>query len=295
MSELTVIDQNNYAAMAQMMGVAHDTGGDKKSTIARLRINKKPIMADTELNGKKIKAEVVSAGTYALVGTDGNTIYAENVTMRPFLQRFMHQKYDSESKKYIKTVLADNLKIDLKDTVGTFNCGRPSGFHENFKELDHGTKELIRSVKRTRVIFGVVSMSGVTEEGDAQDVVNVPCVWEVDNKEGFKNLGGVFAKLNVLKRLPLQHEWKIATEERTIDTGAKYYVPVANVDLENNVEINNEDQMVFKEFMSYIEGFNQWVLKEWDSNYQNDFIDQAPEDDSVVDGFVNVNIDSDEE
>ena len=58
MSELTTIDTDNYAAMAQMMGMAYDTG-EKKSSLARLRINKKSIMGDADVNGKTMKMEIV--------------------------------------------------------------------------------------------------------------------------------------------------------------------------------------------------------------------------------------------
>ena len=123
MSELTTIDTNNYAAMAQMMGMAYDTG-EKKSSLARLRINKKAIMGDADVNGKTVKMEVVSAGALALQNTDNQVIYADKVVLRPFVQRFMYQRYDSNANNYQKTVMANNLDIDLKDTGGTFNCGK---------------------------------------------------------------------------------------------------------------------------------------------------------------------------
>ena len=88
MSELTTIDTNNYAAMAQMMGMAYDTG-EKKSSLARLRINKKAIMGDADVNGKTVKMEVVSAGALALQNTDNQVIYADKVVLRPFVQRLM--------------------------------------------------------------------------------------------------------------------------------------------------------------------------------------------------------------
>ena len=184
MSELTTIDTNNYAAMAQMMGMAYDTG-EKKSSLARLRINKKSIMGDADVNGKTMKMEIVSAGALGLQNTDNQVIYADKVVLRPFIQRFMYQRYDSNANNYQKTVMADNLDIDLKDSVGTFNCGKPGGYIKDFDALPDGTKELIRQIRRVRVVFGTASMSGVTEQGDAQDVTDVPCVWEID-KEGFK-------------------------------------------------------------------------------------------------------------
>ena len=286
MSELTTIDTNNYAAMAQMMGMAYDTG-EKKSSLARLRINKKSIMGDADVNGKTMKMEIVSAGALGLQNTDNQIIYADKVVLRPFVQRFMYQRYDSNANNYQKTVMADNLDIDLKDSVGTFNCGKPGGYIKDFDALPDGTKELIRQIRRVRVVFGTASMSGVTEQGDAQDVTDVPCVWEIDSKEGFKNVGQAFNKLGQMRRLPPQHHMLVETEGRELPTGATFYVPVVNLDTQNNLEVTPEDQGVFKEFMEYIENFNTWVLSEWDKAAHG----EPEEDDSVVEEFITVDVD----
>ena len=286
MSELTTIDTNNYAAMAQMMGMAYDTG-EKKSSLARLRINKKSIMGDADVNGKTMKMEIVSAGALGLQNTDNQVIYADKVVLRPFIQRFMYQRYDSNANNYQKTVMADNLDIDLKDSVGTFNCGKPGGYIKDFDALPDGTKELIRQIRRVRVVFGTASMSGVTEQGDAQDVTDVPCVWEIDSKEGFKNVGQAFNKLGQMRRLPPQHHMLVETEGRELPTGSTFYVPVVNLDMQNNLEVTPEDQGVFKEFMEYIENFNTWVLSEWDKAAHG----EPEEDDSVVEEFITVDVD----
>ena len=286
MSELTTIDTDNYAAMAQMMGMAYDTG-EKKSSLARLRINKKSIMGDADVNGKTMKMEIVSAGALGLQNTDNQVIYADKVVLRPFIQRFMYQRYDSNANNYQKTVMADNLDIDLKDSVGTFNCGKPGGYIKDFDALPDGTKELIRQIRRVRVVFGTASMSGVTEQGDAQDVTDVPCVWEIDSKEGFKNVGQAFNKLGQMRCLPPQHHMLVETEGRELPTGATFYVPVVNLDTQNNLEVTPEDQGVFKEFMEYIENFNTWVLSEWDKAAHG----EPEEDDSVVEEFITVDVD----
>ena len=289
MSELTTIDTDNYAAMAQMMGMAYDTG-EKKSSLARLRINKKSIMGDADVNGKTMKMEIVSAGALGLQNTDNQIIYADKVVLRPFVQRFMYQRYDSNANNYHKTVMADTLDIDLKDSAGTFNCGKPSGYIKDFDALPDSTKELIRQIRRVRVVFGTASMSGTTEQGDVQDVTDVPCVWEIDSKEGFKNVGQAFNKLGQMRRLPPQHHMIVETEGRELPTGSTFYVPVVSLDMQNNLEVTPEDQGVFKEFMEYIENFNTWVLSEWDKSANGE-----PEDDeSVVGEFITVDVDDEQ-
>jgi hypothetical protein len=77
MTELTTIDQNNYAAMAKVMGIAKEGGSKpKSSSLARLRINHLPVMGTAEVNGKNVNVEVVEGGKYKLEIPDGPTYYA---------------------------------------------------------------------------------------------------------------------------------------------------------------------------------------------------------------------------
>ena len=156
MNQVTTIDTNNYAEMAKAMGIANEAPVAKKQGmfLARLRINHSPILgADT------IK---VKGGTYKLEVPDGPTYYAESATMRPFMQRFMYKKFVMGSggspNRYVKTVMADTLNMDLKDNDGGFNCGKPAGWIEDFNSLPDATKELIRSIKRVRVVLGTIDL-----------------------------------------------------------------------------------------------------------------------------------------
>jgi hypothetical protein len=286
MSELTTIDANNYAAMAQMMGVAYDTQ-ERKSSVSRLRIVKQAVMGDAEVNGKTIKAEIVSAGSMALQNGEKQSIYADSVVIRPFLQRFMYQRYDNNKKTYQKTVMANNLDIDLKDNFGTFNCGKPSGYIKDFNALSEDMKTLIRTIKRTRVVFGTVTMNGTTESGEAMDIENLPFVWDVDTKEGFKNIGTAFGQLARQNRLPISHAMNISTERRDLPTGNHFWVPVVDVDTTTSFEITDMDQELMGEFMGQVEAHNKWVIGEWDKSYQDD----TPEPESdIVDEFITVEV-----
>tara|TARA_A100000171_G_scaffold44277_1_gene46958 strand:+ start:2211 stop:3083 length:873 start_codon:yes stop_codon:yes gene_type:complete len=284
MSELTTIDANNYAAMAQMMGVAYDAQ-ERKSSVSRLKIVKQSIMGDAEVNGKTIKAEVVSAGAMGLENGEKQSIYADSVVIRPFLQRFMYQRYDNDKKTYQKTVMSNNMDIDLKDSFGTFNCGKPSGYIKDFNALSDDVKTLIRTIKRTRVVFGTVTMNGVTADGNTMDVENLPFVWDVDTKEGFKNVGEAFGRLARQNRLPISHAMNVSTEKRDLPTGNSFWVPVLDVDTTTSFEITDMDQELMGEFMAQVESHNKWVMGEWDKAYQ----DNTPEPESdVVDEFITV-------
>jgi hypothetical protein len=126
MNEIANINTNDYTAMAKAMGMVMDTGAnkDKADALARVRINHSPIMGRSEVNGKMVNVEVVSGGTYKIDIPDGPTYYSDTATIRPYMQRFMHKRFimktaDSPN-RYVKTVMADNLNIDLKDNDGGF-------------------------------------------------------------------------------------------------------------------------------------------------------------------------------
>ena len=126
-NEITTIDTNNYAVMAKAMGMAGETASsdDKPKTLPRFRINHTPIMGTAEVNGKKVNVEVVEGGTYKLEIPDEQIIYATSAKIRPFIQRFMYKRFvKNMSAKagepmgiYHKTIMSDNLNIDLKDNL----------------------------------------------------------------------------------------------------------------------------------------------------------------------------------
>ncbi len=290
MSELAVIDSNNYAAMAQMMGMAYDANdGKSKSSLARIKVNKKPIKGKAEVNGKMTTIDVVPAGAFS-IELDGSTAYAENIEIRTMLMRFMYQKYDNSINNYVKTVMADSLDVDLKDTKGGFNCGKPSGYIKDFDALPDTMKELIRSIKRTRVILGTVTfVDAVDESGNTVEVNNIPFVWEVDSKEGFRNFAEAYKRMSQQRRLPLQHNIKVTSAEREA-VGNTYYVPICNVDFDSSYETSDDDQELFRDFMAWVENFNRWVLSEWENHHVKTV---SEEDKDIADSIVNIDIEED--
>ena len=292
--ELTTIDTNNYAAMAKAMGIANETASERKqaSTLARLRINHSPVMGEAEVNGKTVNMEVISGGTYRLEVPDGPTYYAESVKIRPYLQRFMYKRFvrgmgDSPN-RYVKTVMADNLNIDLKDNDGGFNCGKPAGYIQDFKSLPEKTQELIKQIKRVRVVLGTVELVNATDaSGNPVEVDETAFIWEVDNRDAFKNVGGAFTQLAKMKRLPVQHMITANTEERKIPTGAVFYLPVVSLDVTKTLELTDKEQDMFGDFMQWVNNYNEYIINAW-TEKANSHDDE--DDEAIVDGIVDIEV-----
>jgi hypothetical protein len=292
--ELTTIDTNNYAEMAKAMGIANEGGTNKKksSNLARLRINHSPITGNAEVKGKKVKMEVVSGGTYKLEIPDGPTYYAESIEVRPYLQRFMYKRYvrgqNDEPNRFVKTVMADTLNVDLKDNDGGFNCGKPAGYIADFKSLPEKTQELIKQIKRVRVVLGTVKLINPTDaNGEEVTLDETPFIWEVDNRDAFKTVGSAFTQLAKMQRLPVQHMITATTEERTIPTGAVYYLPVVALDVTKTIELTQKEQGLFTDFLQWVQNYNEYIINAWQEKASN----HDDEDDiEIVDGIVDIEL-----
>jgi len=292
MNELTTVDAKTYAEMAKVMGMSLSTGTrEKTSSLARLRLNHNPIMGESEVNGKKVKMEIVGAGTYKLDIPDGPTYYAESAVIKPYAKRFMYKRFvmgsDKTPNRYIKTVMADSLTIDLKDNDGGFNCGKPAGYIQDFKALPEKTQELIRQIKRVLVMFGTVELTNaVDESGNSVDVPATPFIWEIENRDAFKTVSEVLNKYEKMRRLLVQHKLIGTTEERKLPNGNSFYLPVTQLDLSETFGIDNETRETLENFKAWVNNYNEYILSAWDENaHKSEVVDTE-----MVEDFIDVDM-----
>ena len=287
---------DNYAAMAQQMGMSTAMPSSEKkksSNLPRLRIHHNPLMGEMEVKGKMVKVEVVDGGTYKLEVPEDQTSYANSAIIRPFLQRFMYKRFimgtDSSPNRYVKTVMANDLNSDMKDNDGGFNCGKPSGWIEDFAALPDTMKDLIRSIKRARVLLGTVELvDPVDEDGNSVTLAPSPFIWEIENRDAFKTIGGIFTQLTKMRRLPPQHTFAATTEKRELPNGNCFYLPNVQLDAANTIDIADSDsQETLANFLAWISNYNEYILGAWDENkHKNDDVDEE-----LVDSFVDIDAD----
>ena len=272
----------NFSDMAKLMGMSVDNKqSEKASTLARLRISHSPIMGEADVNGKTKKVEVVEGGTYRLEIPDGPTYYASKAIIRPFVQRFMYKRFvkgnENTPNRYIKTVMADNLNIDLKDNDGGFNCGKPAGYIQDFKALPESMQDLIKQIKRVRVVFGTVELvDPVDASGKAVEVAaQTPFIWEVENRDAFKSIGTIFTKLGKMRRLQPQHTFTATTAEQSLPNGNSFYLPETALDLQTTLELDDATQETLGNFLAWVTNYNQYISNAWDENaHKHDDVDK---------------------
>jgi hypothetical protein len=96
--------------------------------------------------------------------------------------------------------------------------------------------------------------------GNPVELESIPFIWEVENRDAFKTVGGVFTKLAKMKRLPVQHTVDLTTEERKLPNGNSFYLPLTGMDITKTVELEQKDQDLFADFMSWVQNYNEYII-----------------------------------
>lgn len=297
MSNITLAAGGNFAQMAEAMGMGVDIAKPKKqSNLARLKLDHKGIMGEEVVGGKKKKVEVVAAGSYVLDRPNLDPVYGTDVTIRLFNQRFMYKKYIQGSgdvkSKYVKTIMDKDLNGDLRDNDGGFNCGKPSGWIEDYTALPAETKALLKSIKRVRVLFGEITMKDpVNAKGEALGLIeSVPFIWEIDNRDAFKTLGAPIAQMAKQNRILPQHRIILGAEEQSLPTGATYFLPTAVLDLSSTIELTDADSALFSDFNAWVDNYNEYIVKEFNKLSQP--AEATADELEIAEEFVDVEVEA---
>jgi hypothetical protein len=198
------------------------------------------------------------------ITSDDDSYLARSVEVRLFAERQKWQQWDSENKTMQKSVLSNSLNIDLKDTLGTFNLGRPSGYIKDFQALPKDQQDLIRSVNRVKVMMGMVKVVDPFYEGGGTPS-NVDeefaFVMDVKNRDSLKFIDGTVGKLIKKKISPAEHRITLLGETRTLPNGNPYMV--TNASLGEFVGLSDGDNEILQNFLDYVESSNEYVTSKW--------------------------------
>jgi hypothetical protein len=303
-TDIISMDTANYEALAEAMGIPQEaaTPTSRSDAICRLRIWHRSVMGAVETGGKTRQMEVVPGGTYRFDDGSGEFKYCEEINFRPFLQRYRYNRWmpyaapDSYGRKgkYIKSVFTHDYKVfnntDIIDETGGFNCGRPSGYIKDWKDVPEKTRKLISAVKRVRAIFGTVSFTSyLTETGEVVETEGeaIPIIWEIENNDAFKIMGNALAKYRETGRLFPQHDISLTTDGSPMTNGNMLYQPVPVVNITKEIKLEQpKDSETLIYFQNWVNGYNKFIKESYDQKAS--LPPFAAEEAKVVDSFIDV-------
>ena len=244
-------------SLAEAMGIS--AGGTTASQSSLARVNQiHSALTETDAEGDEhIKVPV---GAYKITMPDGEVVYSKTISTRIFSQRHQWQRWDSDAKAMHKTLLSTSLNVDLKDTTGKFNLGRPSGYIKDFQSLPEEMKTIIRGVKRVRVLLGVLTLDKPTDDTGAAIKgldAEIPFVMDVKNNESMKAMDAAISQIINKKLTPVEHTLKLGSAKRDLPSGGKYAIIVPS--LGEQVSYGEDDSKTLQDFIDWIKGTNTWI------------------------------------
>ena len=271
------------AALAERMGMSN-APARSTSALAEIKQVHQNVMGTKEVDGEAMEVAIVKAGAFSVTFPDDTIYYSDKVTIRPFMQRFQFQRYDKHYQKpdggegrMLRTVMATSLNGDLKDNYGTFNCGRPSGYVKDFKALPQETQDLMRSIDRFKIIFGLCKLDKAKDaDGKPVDVKEFPFLMRVKNRDSFKAMTDIFNQIQRKNRLPIQHLLHLGSEVKSIPSGATY--AVLKPTLGKVVEITTDDQEVLNNFVEWVEAMNSITISKWEEHRRPEELSDQEDD-----------------
>ena len=262
------------------MNLADAMGFTATTTQAQSTLWRVTAVVKQGIDGKKI----VNTPMFKLRKGD-EEVYTESLSMRLFAERQQWTKWDSEANTTQKTVLAQNLNNDLKDTLGGFNLGRPTGYVQDWDALPETTKNVMRSVKRTKVFMGMAGAADATnEDGDSVKFSGeVPFIFDVKNPTSLKSMNAATGALMGKGITPIEHTILLGANQQTMPNGNMFAEVSAS--LGERVGFTDGDNETLRDFIAYIERTNSWILSKWD---ERNVANISPEDAAIVGSIVEV-------
>lgn len=270
--ELTVGTEMGKS-LEELMGIVNMGGSteSKQPSLARVGMIHQAVMGDVDVGGKTLRTEVLPIGTYQVeIGDD--KVYSAKVSIRVFATRQRWQRWNNATEEMEKTVMSTSLSKDLKDNLGGYNIGRPSGYIEDFNALPDATKDHMRSVKKVKVFMGLITIDNPMDEtGNPVDikVEDVPFVMDIKNRDSLKSLDTAMGRRSPIEMLT--QEFNLTSDVGSIPSGAQFGVVKAAPG--SKVDIQDTDNETLKNFLEYIDYSNATILDKYNDRCEDNAIE----------------------
>ena len=186
-------------------------------------------------------------------------VYGKPATFRPFINAFQFMQYDAEQNKFSnRSVIFKNWKDDPIDTSGGSRCGKVP-----YKERDKLSKaelEHQKNIKCYRLVFGQVTIDGVTADGNKISIKDKPVLWRVTGSN-FTPVGEAMQSLKNRKKLMFNHTLSLDTIRRKAGSNV-FYVSEIKVN-QNEVTFTKEDMELMQKFQDIITTENEEIVDLW--------------------------------
>ena len=166
MSENLPVNLETVSAreMAELTGFRQETTGNG---LPVLRVN----YDDQDKDGNEIPR-----GQWTVLDVDGVAVYAKEVQLVPMYATYQYSHYDADLGKQISvSTHFRKWSEEVPDSAGGYKCGKIP--RKEVEKLSGPEKDLQRKIKLSRVVFGLLTATGLTKQGTERTITNLPVVF----------------------------------------------------------------------------------------------------------------------
>ena len=265
MNDLSTLDSKEMEELAAILGTEVSGGASTVVRVPELRINAKSVNKDTK--------KPIPQGSFYLKGSE-KIAYAESVTFRPLASHVQYFNWDDiDGKRTLvnKSIAVLNpYKDEARDMLGSIACGMPSW--DDRQHMDKEVQKKWRAMQH-RLVRGVVSFIGKTEDGEEVVYENEPCMMFHKNStySGFYN--------GFVKKIPKGHhlynyEAKI-TSEYNENGSVVWYTFQYEPDLSNVLTFTKDVRDTSIVFAESIRAENKYIDSQYMKSITEGSIDGA--------------------
>ena len=234
-----------------MKAIGQDDGA-KRVGVPRLTINRNPEDDD---------GNQLPMGAYSVFHSDvGQNVYGKPAYFRPFLNTMQYMQYSPEKEEYVnRSIIFKNWKEEAIDIQGGTRCGKIP--QREWEKLGLTNEELAnqRTIKCYRLVFGLVSFDGHTEDKTSVKVKDYPVLWRGTGVQ-FNPVGNALQAISERKKLMFNCLLNLDSQKKKNGSNV-YYVSSIKVDADANIKLSKDDELALSKFQTIINEENSEVLE----------------------------------
>ena len=235
-------------------------------TISRLTINR----AAEDDDGNQLSAGVYT--TYdSGIESKVYSIKDKAIQFRPFINAYQYMEYDPDNNNYpCSSVVFKSWKEEPIDSNGGVRCGKVIG--KDKEQLTQAEIDSQRNIKCYRLVYGLLSMDGTTDTGDATTIDAMPVLFRVTGSN-FTPIGEALKSLKGRDSLMQNHLLNLTTKRKKAGSNV-YYVSNVSVD-SKEIEFTKKDLEHMDMFSALIEEENARISDKYQNAHKNKERDAA--------------------
>lgn len=248
MKDLVNIEELSTQELMELTG---QSSGQMEINFPELRVNRE---------GETDTGQALPVGSF-FVYYKGDNVYAKTVRFRPFINSYQYRVYDEQNQKYTnRSIIFRSWSDEAVDELGGVKCGKVK--RKDLESLTEDQKAVQKKIKCNRLLFGLVTMKGVTADNREIEITDYPVCW----RSGGLNWMTVDDALESLtkRKLLMQSYWLNLSLYKEKRGGNSFYLASITVDLDNPDPLEGKVIVeTFNQFMDVIKNVNSEIIEKY--------------------------------